>query len=114
VLLLVVGSPSLSSAQEGCRSIGFPKGKSGIVLTGQAPAGDVISYRQDAEVGERFTLKVLHGANTIFSVVDVRDADDHLTFTAQKTGYQVNVRQLMRAAKPETFRISIKRSKSVR
>lgn len=105
---VVFASPAL--AQGNCEPISFPEGKDTAVLNGLAPVDDVICYELDANVGERFTLKVLRGDNTVFSIVDVQDAEDRFAFTAEKTSYELNVGQLMRAAGPEKFRISIKRS----
>ena len=48
-------------AQGNCEPISFPEGKDIAVLSGLAPADDVICYELDANVGERFTLKVLRG-----------------------------------------------------
>jgi len=100
---------SASLAQEGCVSVAFPAGNDGVVIDGLAPANNTACYRLGTEIGQKITLEVLHGANTVFSVVDVKDAEDHLTFTAQKPSYDINVGQLMRASRPEKFRISIKR-----
>jgi hypothetical protein len=97
-------------AQGSCVSVKFPASEDSAIIDGLAPANDVVCYRLDTKIGQKITLKVLRGANTIFSVADVQDAEDHLTFTAQKLSYDINVGQLMRAARPEKFRISIKRN----
>jgi len=100
-------------AQDNCASVKFPEGQDSAIIDGLAPANDIVCYRLETKIGQKITLKVLRGANTIFSVADVQDAEDHLTFTAQKLSYDINIGQLMRAARPEKFRISIKRSGGV-
>jgi formylglycine-generating enzyme required for sulfatase activity len=101
---------SPSAAQANCKAITFPAGKDTAILTGSAPVDDVICYQLDAQVGQKFSLKVLRGDNTIFGIIDLQDAVDEFTFTAQKTNYEIHVGQLMRARGPEKFRISVKRS----
>jgi formylglycine-generating enzyme required for sulfatase activity len=109
-LVASVAFVSPSAAQENCKPITFPAGKDTAILTGSAPVDDVICYQLDAQVGQKFSLKVQRGDNTIFSVVGVQDAQDSFTFTAQKTSYEIDVGQLMRARGPEKFRVSVKRS----
>ncbi|MBN9149338.1 MULTISPECIES: formylglycine-generating enzyme family protein [unclassified Nitrobacter] len=112
LLTLIVGvniSATGRASAEGCQDLQFFPGKDGLLLTGIAPAEGVTCYRLATEIGQEFTLKILGGDNTVFSILDVADAQDRFTFTAQRTDYEVRVGQLMRSAGPENFRISIQR-----
>ena len=109
-LIAGMGPVSPSFAQQRCTAIEFPAGKDTIFLSGLAPADDIACYALDTQVGQKISLKVLRGDNTVFGIADVQDAVDVFTFTAQRTNYEINVGQLMRATGPERFRISVKRS----
>jgi formylglycine-generating enzyme required for sulfatase activity len=110
-LLAGVATASSAFAQAACATVNFSGGRDAVVLKGTAPVEGFVCYRLEAEVGQEFTLKVLRGDNTIFSVLDVQDAMDDYTFVAAKTGYEIRVAQMMRARGPEKFRVSVKRSK---
>jgi formylglycine-generating enzyme required for sulfatase activity len=109
-LVASVAFVSPSAAHANCKAITFPAGKDTVALTGSAPVDDVVCYQLDAQIGQKFSLKVQRGDNTIFSVVGVQDAQDDFAFTAQQTSYEIDVGQLMRARGPEKFRVSVKRS----
>lgn len=111
-LIAAIISPPPSFAQRSCTPIKFPTGKDTAVLSGLAPADDVICYSLDADIGQKFALKVLRGDNTFFSVVDLPDAENDFTFTAQRTMYEIDIGQLSRARRQEKFRISVERSGS--
>jgi formylglycine-generating enzyme required for sulfatase activity len=116
LLALLAGMTVRSSsfAQDSCSPVEFPAGRNAVTLNGAVPAEDSICYRLEAEAGQKFTLKVPRGDNTVFSVADIVDAEDHVTFTAAKTRYDIVVAQLMRSTTLQKFRISIKRAKGDR
>jgi formylglycine-generating enzyme required for sulfatase activity len=111
-LLAEIAGSSSAFAQDDCAPIKFPAGKNAVTLAGTAAPEGFVCYRLDAEIGQKFTLKILRGGNTIFSVTDVQDAVDRFSFTARKPSYEIRVGQLMRSAAPEKYRLSIKRSKA--
>jgi len=108
----VAAGASPASARQDCAPVAFPAGKDKTTLSGLAPADDVVCYELAAKPGQKFSLKVLAGDNTIFSVVDLQDAVDRFVFTAARTSYEIDVGQLMRAGGPEKFRIAIERAAS--
>jgi formylglycine-generating enzyme required for sulfatase activity len=98
-------------AQQACNGIEFPIGKDVTVVSGSVAPDTAICYRLDAEIGQEFNLKVLRGKNTVLTVINVQDAEDHISFTARQPSYEIHVVQLMRAAIAEKFRLSIRRGK---
>ena len=100
-----------SPAEEGCIPIQFGDRKDTIVISGSVLPGETHCYRLDAVAGEKVTVKVLHGKNIVFSIEDVADAQDALTFTAVNVSYRLIVGQLLRSKRQHAFQFSIAKSK---
>jgi len=101
-----------SPAEESCIPIQFGDRKDTIVIRGSVLPEETRCYRLDTVEGEKVTVKVLHGKNIVFSIEDLADAHDTLTFTAQNMSYRVIVGQLLRSKRPQAFQISIAKSKA--
>ena len=100
-----------SPAEESCIPIQFGERKDTIVINGSVLPQETRCYRLDTVEGQKVTVKVLRGKNIVFSIENVTDAQDALTFTAESTSYRVIVGQLLRSRWPQAFQISIAKGK---
>ena len=111
LFLIVFFSTSAANAQHdpNCpvTEVRFPKGSSGTVISGMVPAEGILCFDLNVREGQRVTMQVIEGRNTIFSVYDVSDAQRDLEFAAPSNRVQFLVGQLMRAVNPQQFRIEI-------
>lgn len=98
------------TARANCPTIVFSPGATHRVIDGLAPADSTLCFELPAEIGQKISLKVLRGDNTIFSIMDVIDAEDHAAFTASRKSYEIIVAQLMRAGGPQHFKLAIDRT----
>ncbi len=100
-----------ASAQhyDGCpvADVRFPPGSSETVISGMIPAEGHLCFNMNVREGQQVAMTVLEGNNTIFTVYDVRDAQDDLTFAAPSNMVQFLVGQLMRVVEPQQFRLEI-------
>lgn len=90
-----------------CEEIKFPPGAYGTEITGIAPADGVVCYTLGTGANQTATIQMLEGRNTIFSIIDVVDAQADYTFQTRARDYRILVGQLMRAALGEPFRLSV-------
>jgi len=100
-----------SRAEETCIPIQFSDTRNTIVISGSVLPEETRCYRLDTVEGEKVTVKVVQGKNIVFSIEDLADAHDALTFTAQNMSYRVVVGQLLRSKQPQAFQISIAKGK---
>lgn len=98
---------SQAQADAPCTPIKFAAGHSRTIIHGMAPAGDVTCYSIATGAGEQATLKILKGANTVFSIDGVIDAQDSYSFKTEKKTYHILVGQLMRSDTPEAFDLDV-------
>jgi hypothetical protein len=94
-------------AQQNCQRISFARGESSTIITGVAPAEDVLCYEFAAQAGQTATLKVLSGRNVIFSIHGVMDAQNDYSFRTQQKTYKFVVGQMMRSITNEPFRLRV-------
>lgn len=97
----------LSAQAQNCEAIRFPPGAHGTEITGIAPADGVLCYTLGTGANQSATIRVLEGRNTVFSILDVVDAQTEYRFQTQAREYRILVTQLMRAALGEPFRLSV-------
>jgi hypothetical protein len=94
-------------AQRGCVEAAIEPGQSETFIFGISPPDDFVCYRLATTRGQRLSIKVVNGRNIMFGVEGIQDGVDELTFTAQRTVYEVRVVQLMRSITREPFRIRV-------
>lgn len=85
----------------------FAPGTSSAEIRGEAPPNNVLCYEMRTGGGQDARIRVLEGRNTFVSVEGVADAQTDLSFTTEPRTYRLRVGQLMRAARPEAFRLLV-------
>ena len=105
-LLGLLALPGLARGAP-CTPIRFAKGHSSAVITGKAPVDDVVCYTLATGAGQHARLKILTGANTVFSIDGLVDAQDNYSFTTAHKSYEITVGQLNRATEAEAFSLEV-------
>jgi hypothetical protein len=106
IVLIVSGGADAWAAGD-CKPIRFETDRLSTTIHGEAPPEDVVCYTLATNRGQRATLKVIAGRNTIFSIDGLVDARNAYDFTTEQKTYRIRVGQLMRAVAPESFAISV-------
>ncbi len=94
-------------AQDDCTPIRFAAGGDSVVITGMAPAEDVICYSLTTLAGQTATLELFESTNVVFGIDGLVDARDRYTFTTEHMTYRIRVSQLMRALSDQPFRLRV-------
>lgn len=111
-LLLLIPFLSLllsldAAAQDDCTPIRFEPSTTSAVITGQAPAEDILCYSLTTLSGQTATLELLEGSNVMFGIRGLVEAQDHYSFTTERKTYLIVVSQLMRSVTDQPFRLSL-------
>lgn len=107
---ILLGSLSLSAAQEHCKSIKFAKGRSSTTITGMAPGGaeNMPCYQIETGAGQTAKLRLTKGRNVAFTIYDIVDAQDSYTFRTDARIYKFIVFLLdNKGLEPFKLRISV-------
>ena len=104
---LVVSGGSGAWAAGACAPIRLDAGRFSTTILGVAPAEDMVCYSMATGQGQRAALRVLSGRNTAITVEGEADARTAHDFTTERETYRILVFQLLRAAAPEAFAISV-------
>ena len=99
--------PLAATAKTACKPIQFAHGASSTTIHGTAPAEDTVCFTLATAKGQTATLKVAAGANTIFGIDGLVDAQDSYHFTTEHKTYEIDVGQLERSVTPEAFAIDV-------
>jgi hypothetical protein len=102
---LAVARPAMADAP--CTPIHFAAGQFSAIVHGMAPASNVACYSMDTGNGQQATLKIVKGANTVFTIDGVIDAQDSYSFKTDKKTYIILIGQLMRSETPEAFDLDV-------
>jgi hypothetical protein len=94
-------------AEAPCTPIHFAAGQFSATVNGMAPATDVVCYSMATGSGQQATLKIVKGANTVFTIDGVIDAQDSYSFKTDKKTYRILIGQLMRSDTPEAFDLGV-------
>ena len=94
-------------AKTGCKPIQFAHGASTTTISGTAPAEDTVCFTLATGKGQTANLKVTSGANTVFGIDGMVDAQDTYRFTTEHKTYEIDVGQLERSVTPEAFAIDV-------
>jgi len=78
-----------AQAREDYRSVGFAPGQTAVELYGTAPPEDVVCFKLTGLRGQSVSITVTEGANIIFSIEEMVDAQDRYRFTATRPTYRI-------------------------
>jgi len=106
-MMLCVSLLAFGAQAADCMQIRFAPGASSVEIRGEAPPNDVLCYEMRTGGGQDARIRVLEGRNTFVSVEGVADAQTDSSFTTEPRTYRLRVGQLMRAARPEAFRLLV-------
>lgn len=109
IIAVVASSLSASaSANTPCKTIQLKPGTSSTEISGSIAPDATECFRFTTGNGQtvHMAMKSAHN-NTIFSILDLVDARDSYTFKSQKKTYEFIIAQLMKAASPDTYKLTL-------
>lgn len=109
IMAIIASSLSApASADTSCKTIQFKPGTSSTEVSGSIAPDATECFRFATGQGQtvRMSIKSANN-NTIFSILDLVDARDNYTFKSQKKTYEFIVAQLMKAAGPDTYKLTL-------
>lgn len=96
-----------AQAGDDCKPVGFAPDQTTVELAGIAPPEDVVCFALTRLRGQSVSITVTEGANIIFSIEELVDAQDSYRLTATRPTYRILVGQLMRSIEAAPFRIRV-------
>jgi hypothetical protein len=109
-ILLTVVPLGAAHAEGNCPTIEFGSDIPSRIIEGVAPTENRLCYRLETQAGQQVRLQILQGDNVVFTVPNVVEGDDHVSFSATRDHYDISVMQLMRSSGPEPFKLSVQLS----
>ncbi|WP_312846867.1 peptidoglycan-binding domain-containing protein [Stappia sediminis] len=92
---------------KGCIPIRLTAMNDMVEVSGVAPPEDVTCYRISSNANRLVRVEVLRGANIVFSLKDIVDAQTHYIFPMRDKPVEMVVGQLMRSVQDEAYRVRI-------
>lgn len=91
-----------------CTPIKFQRGHSSGTVNGSVNPENTQCYTVATEANKTMDVTVTSGyKNTVATILDVGDANDHFEFLTKKKTYQINVFQLMRSADTDAYSLTV-------
>ncbi|MCB1936593.1 MAG: hypothetical protein KDF59_11685 [Nitrosomonas sp.] len=107
VLTFALTMLSITTVQaENCETIQFERGHSSVVIEGTASPDGIICYEITTGDGQTADIAI-SGANMMFSIDGVTDAQYQYQFTTANKTYAIRVGQLMRSVTDQAYTLTI-------
>ncbi len=91
-----------------CTPIKFQRGHISGTVNGSVNPENTQCYTVATEANKTMDVTVTSGyKNTVATILDVGDANDHFEFLTKKKTYQINVFQLMRSADTDAYSLTV-------
>lgn len=107
ILMLAILPSRPAAAEETCAAVRFGAGKSATILRGKAPPEETLCYSLTTGAGQRATIELRSEGNVTFGIDEFIDSQTRYSFTTQARTYRIRLGQMLRAAVPQAFSLSI-------
>lgn len=96
------------NATNKCTPIRFQRGHVSGTVSGSVKPEDSQCYTVATEANKTMDVTVTsRGKNTVATILDVGDANDHFEFLTKKKTYQIDVFQLMRSTDSDSYSLTV-------